>query len=57
VTNGNNMNYDNYSNYSEYDNYKDDEYLMDAIDNDNLSECCDAPIRGYAFCSACMENV
>lgn len=32
------------------------EYLMDATDNENLSECCGAPIKGNSFCSDCMEH-
>lgn len=36
---------------------KEQEYLLDATDTENLSECCGAPILAYAFCSDCMENV
>lgn len=32
------------------------EMLMDATDNENLSECCDAPVIGETFCKACMEH-
>lgn len=35
---------------------KQQEYLMDATDNDNLSECCGAPIIAESFCKACMEH-
>lgn len=32
------------------------EYLMDMTDNENLSECCGAPIIAYSFCKDCMEH-
>lgn len=35
---------------------KDREYIMDATDTENLSECCGAPVLMETFCKACMEH-
>lgn len=35
---------------------KNREYIMDATDNENLSDCCGAPIVMESFCKECLEG-
>jgi len=41
---------------SAYQEDKNRELLMDATDNENLSECCGAPIITESFCRDCKEH-